>query len=263
MIEITGLSHSIGPSEILCDLTLDLPGGALTALIGPNGAGKSTLLRLIGRLEPVQRGRIRVDGLDVARTATAELALKLAVLGQQTGVASRLRVRELVGFGRWPHCHGRPGPADRAVVERALDAFGLAPLADRFLDELSGGQAQRAHIAMIVAQDTDWLLLDEPLNNLDMAHARSLMARVAGLVRDQGRGAVVVVHDVNHAAAWADHIVALKAGRIHAAGPADAVLTGGVLSALYDTPVEVIRHNGRPLVLHHDLPLERKAGGGT
>ena len=263
MIQLSGVCHQVGSTPILQSITTDLPRGKLTALIGPNGAGKSTLLRLIGRLEPLQSGAIRIDDLDLTQTPSADLARRMAVLGQQTQIASRLRLCDLVAFGRWPHHQGRPRPQDRAIVADALASFGLIPLAGRFLDEVSGGQAQRAHIAMIVAQDTDWLLLDEPLNNLDMAHARSLMARVAGLVRVQGRGAVVVVHDVNHAAAWADHIVALKAGRIHAAGPADAVLTGGVLSALYDTPVEVIRHNGRPLVLHHDLPLERKAGGGT
>lgn len=251
MIGIEALSHRIGTAPILHDVSLTLPRGGLTALIGPNGAGKSTLLRLIGRLEPIQRGRILIDGADIARTPTAALARRMAVLGQRTAIASRLRVRELVTFGRWPHCHGRPAARDHAVVHDVLDRLGLTPLAGRFLDELSGGQAQRAFIAMTLAQDTDWLLLDEPLNNLDMAHARSLMAEVGRLVGQAGRGAVVVLHDVNQAAAWADHVVALKAGRLHAAGPPDAVLTPAVLSALYDTPVEVIRHNGRPLVVPH------------
>ncbi|RJL08203.1 ABC transporter ATP-binding protein [Paracoccus siganidrum] len=251
MIQITGVSHRIGTAPILHDITAAMPAGRLTALIGPNGAGKSTLLRLIGRLEPCQAGRIEVDGLDVGRTPTERLALKLAILGQQTHIASRLRLRELVGFGRWPHHRGRPGPADQAAVEAALDAFGLAGIAGRFLDEVSGGQRQRAHIAMSFAQATDWLLLDEPLNNLDMAHARALMARLRGLVRDGGRSAVMVVHEINYAAAWADHIIAMKDGRIAAEGPPEAVLTEAVLSGLYDTPVSIGSHLGRPLVLHH------------
>ena len=144
MIRIEGLSHRIGAAAILRDIDLTLPRGKLIALIGPNGAGKSTLLRLVARLEPLQAGRIEIDGLDLARTPTERLALAMAVMGQQTRIASRLRVAELVAFGRWPHHHGRPRAADREAVRQALDAFGLTALKDRFLDEISGGQAQRA-----------------------------------------------------------------------------------------------------------------------
>lgn len=251
MIRIEGLDHRIGTAPILYDITTTLPQGRLTALIGPNGAGKSTLLRLVGRLEPIRRGRITVDGLDVAATPTDRLARQMAILGQQTAIASRLRVEQLVAFGRWPHHKGRAGPRDRAITARALAAFDLTPLAHRFLDELSGGQAQRAHIAMAFAQDTPWLLLDEPLNNLDMAHARALMTRLRDLVYGQGRSVAMVVHEVNYAAAWADHVIAMKQGRILAEGPPDRVLTEQVLSALYDTPVAVGWHLDRPLVLHH------------
>ncbi len=251
MIHLSGVSHRIGAAPILQGITTDLPRGKLTALIGPNGAGKSTLLRLIGRLEPLQQGAIRIDDLDLATTPSGELARRMAVLGQQTQIASRLRLCDLVGFGRWPHHHGRPGPRDRAIVAEALEMFGLTDLSQRFLDEVSGGQAQRACLAMTFAQDTDWLLLDEPLNNLDMSHARALMARLSGLVRGAGKSVVVVIHEVNHAAAWADHVVALKAGRIAATGTPDEVLTAPVLGALYDTEIEVTRHRGRPLVLHH------------
>ncbi|MFD1796570.1 ATP-binding cassette domain-containing protein [Paracoccus aurantiacus] len=251
MIRLSGVSHQIGGASILNDITADLPRGRLTALIGPNGAGKSTLLRLIGRLEPLQTGSIHIDDLDLARTPSAEIARRMAVLGQQTVIASRLRLSDLVAFGRWPHHQGRPRPQDRAITADALEAFGLTPLAHRFLDEVSGGQAQRAYLAMTFAQDTDWLLLDEPLNNLDMSHARSLMARLSQLVRASGKSVVVVLHEVNYAAAWADHIVALKDGRILAEGAPQDVLTENGLGALYDTPVMVTQHDGRPLVLHH------------
>ena len=250
MIRIEGVGHRIGKAQILEGIDLTLPKGGITALIGPNGAGKSTLLSLVARLEPLQQGRITVAGLDVARTPTETLARALAILPQNAGVASRLRVRELVAFGRWPHHRGRPGPQDRDLVEGAIRRLGLAPLADRFLDQLSGGQRQRAHLAMAFAQDTGWLLLDEPLAALDMAHARALMQELAAL-RDAGRSVVMVLHEVNHAAAWADHVVAMKAGRIVAEGPPDTVFTPAVLEPLYDMPLKVERYEGRPLVLHH------------
>jgi iron complex transport system ATP-binding protein len=250
MIRVDDVGHSIGKARILEGINLSLPSGKITALIGPNGAGKSTLLSLIARLERLQQGRITVAGLDVTETPTAALARALAILPQNAGVASRLRVRELVAFGRWPHHQGRPGPQDHTLVEAAIDQLGLAPLADRFLDQLSGGQRQRAHLAMAFAQDTDWLLLDEPLAALDMAHARSLMRELAAL-RDRGRSVVMVLHEVNHAAAWADHVVAMKAGRIVAEGSPDAVFTPAVLEPLYDMPLRVERFEGRPLVLHH------------
>ncbi|RMC35746.1 ABC transporter ATP-binding protein [Paracoccus alkanivorans] len=251
MITVEGVNHQIGSVRILHDIRTRLPEGRLTALIGPNGAGKSTLMRLIGRLEALQSGRITVAGHDLATTRTGELAKIMAILGQNTAIASRLRVAELVGFGRWPHHKGRPRPQDRDKVSQALEAFALTSLANRFLDEISGGQAQRAHIAMSFAQDTPWLLLDEPLNNLDMAHARGLMTLLSELVRGQGRSVAMVVHEINYAAAWADHVIAMKDGRIMAEGDPDTVLTEAVLSKLYDTPVSVGRHRNRPLVLHH------------
>lgn len=251
MIDISDLTHRISGTAILSNITASLPKGRLTALIGPNGAGKSTLLRLIGRLDPLQEGRIIVNGLDIRQTPSQDLARVMAIMGQQNTIASRLRLAELVGFGRWPHHHGRPTQKDRMIADQALADFNLTDLAHRFLDEVSGGQAQRACLAMAFAQQTDWLLLDEPLNNLDMAHGRALMARLAALVREGGKSVVVVLHDINYAAAWADHILALKDGKVMAAGAPADVLTGPMLEQIYDTPVQVITHQGRPLILHH------------
>lgn len=250
MIRVADVNHQIDDNPILTNVSCDIPQGEVTALIGPNGAGKSTLLKLMGRIEPLQTGHVAINDLDVGTTPSGQLALEMAYLGQNLSVASRLRVRELIGFGRWPHCKGHPGPVDHAAVHDALVTFDLVPFADRFLDELSGGQAQRAHLAMTFAQSTPWMLLDEPLNNLDMAHSRALMKRLSDL-RDAGRSVVIVLHDLNHAAAWADHLIAMKNGRIAASGTAEEVLTPQTLAALYETDVQVLRYAGRPLVLHH------------
>lgn len=251
MIEIDNVSHAIDGTPILTDIDLAIPKGGVTALIGPNGAGKSTLLSLIARLDPVQSGTIRVDGLDVCTTPTKRLAQVLAILRQEQVFSTRLTVRQLVGFGRFPHSRGKLTAMDRAKVDAALTALRLQPLADRFLDTLSGGQRQRALVAMCFAQETDYLLLDEPLNNLDMAHARALMEQLRDLADRHNRTVVVVLHEVNYAAAHADRIVALKDGRIAAEGSPSDVLTGPALSAIFGTEVAVHEVAGRRVALHH------------
>lgn len=250
MIEVAKLGHRIGKSQILRDISVTLPAGQITALIGPNGAGKSTLLNLIARQEPVQAGQIQIDGADLSTIAHRDLALRLAVVAQSVGVASRLRVRELVHFGRWPHHQGRAGPEDQARVARALEDFDLTDLAERFLDEISGGQRQRAFVAMADCQDTAWLLLDEPLNNLDLRHATRLMTHLDGLART-GKGVVIVVHDLNYALTWADHLVALADGAVAFAGPTREVARAAALSRLYDTEVRLDWTEDGPLVRHH------------
>nr|WP_303623810.1 ATP-binding cassette domain-containing protein [Shimia sp. CNT1-13L.2] len=236
------------------DINLDIPRAGATAIIGPNGAGKSTLLNLVARLQPLQTGSISIDGQDVGKTPTAQIAKALAIVSQQNFVASRLRVRDLVGFGRWPHHRGRMGPEDHEAVDQALAAFDLLSFQSRFLDELSGGQQQRAFVAMGFAQGTDWLLLDEPLNNLDMFHARALMKRVHGVSRSGaagGRQVLMVVHEINYVAAWADHVVALREGEVALQGAPEEILTSAALSGLYEMDIQVSEHQGRPLVLHH------------
>ena len=175
MISVSGVSFSYGKTRVLDDVSLDITDGGVTALVGPNGAGKSTLLNLIARLLPLQSGSISVDNLEIGRTSGIELARRLAILPQTQSVAPRLTVSELVQFGRYPHCQGRPGPSDFAKVADAIDQLGLKAHANATLNSLSGGLRQRAFAAMVFAQDTKYLLLDEPLNSLDIASSRSLM----------------------------------------------------------------------------------------
>lgn len=254
MISIRNVNHKIGKSNILHDINVDIPATGITAIIGPNGAGKSTLLGLIARLTPLQSGHIKIDNANITATPTDEMALKLAIVAQKNTVASRLSVRDLVGFGRWPHHKGRMTSADHIAVDTALAAFGLTDLCARFLDELSGGQQQRAFVAMGFAQGTDWLLLDEPLNNLDMFHARTLMHRIHHMSRPNQtppRKVLLVAHEINYVAAWADHVVALKSGRVAFCGTPNDILTSPILSDLYDMEIAVTSHAGRPLILHH------------
>ncbi|KUF11082.1 ATP-binding cassette domain-containing protein [Pseudoponticoccus marisrubri] len=237
MIEIRNVSLSLRGSAILHDITAGLPQTGITALIGPNGAGKSSLLHLCAGLLRPSGGVIAVDGGDVTRMAHRDRARRIAVLTQAQALGSRLTVGDLVGFGRWPHHLGRPREADRQVVAEALALFDLETLSGRQVETLSGGQKARAFTAMAWAQSTPWLLLDEPLAALDPRFARDLMARLHAMSQTgpQARGVVIVVHDLNAAALWADHVVALRDGRLFADGPAAEVLTPATLGALFDT----------------------------
>lgn len=251
-IEAQSVCSSYGDTQVLHDVTACFAQGGVTSLIGPNGAGKSTLLGVMSRLQHSDSGRVLVDGVDVSKNGGRELACRLAVLRQENSMAIRLTVRELVGFGRFPHNGGRPSPDDIEHVEYALSAMELEEFADRYLDELSGGQRQRAHIAMVLAQDTDYVLLDEPLNNLDLRHATSIMRLLRRTAAERGKTIVLVIHDINIAAAYSDRIIAMKDGRIIADGtPADIMCTE-VLRDVYDMDMQVTQVTGRYVALYFD-----------
>ncbi|MBO0343957.1 ATP-binding cassette domain-containing protein [Roseibium sp. CAU 1637] len=250
MIDIQNVTYHHGRSLILDDVSLRLKKGGITALVGPNGAGKSTLFALMARLLPLQSGSIRFDEMEVGKTGTQSLARKLAILRQEANVASRITVRDLVGFGRFPHHQGRASEADEAFVQKSLHEFDLASIADRFIDELSGGQRQRALVAMAFAQDTDYLLLDEPLNNLDMYFARSLMQQLRALADAYGKTIVIVLHEINYASGHADEIIALKQGRVALQAPPESFMTAENLFAIYGMDVQVETFGNRKIALH-------------
>ncbi|SIQ48476.1 iron complex transport system ATP-binding protein [Rhizobium sp. RU35A] len=251
MIEIKSVSLVREGQRVLDSIDLLLPRGGLTALVGPNGAGKSTLLSLAARLLPLQDGSVTIDGLPVESTPGKLLAKKIAILRQDSGPPPRVSVRDMVGFGRFPHSGGRMTAQDRTMVEEALARFELEALANRSLDRLSGGQRQRVMVAMTYCQDTDYILLDEPLNNLDMYHARQLMLELRRLVDETGRTIVIVLHDINHASASADRIIAMKNGMIAADGSPETVMRTEVLEAIYGFRVPVIETNGMRLALQY------------
>jgi iron-siderophore transport system ATP-binding protein len=249
MISIQNVSHAIQDQPILRNINLELPRGGITALIGPNGAGKSTLLSLIARLQKLQSGQITVDSLKVGQCSDRALAQALAIMVQNTQVSARLRVEELIGMGRYPWHQGRPGSQDREIVSDTLARFSLEPFANRFLDEISGGQRQRALVGMAYAQSTDYLLLDEPLNNLDIAAARQLMQDLRTMADKGGKSIVIVLHDINYAAAFADRIVVMAEGQIAAVGTPKDIITPHALNAYFNTDAEIMTIKGRPVVL--------------
>ncbi|MEL6520726.1 MAG: ATP-binding cassette domain-containing protein [Pseudomonadota bacterium] len=249
MIAIENLGHQHGNVTVLRDINLVIPKSGITALIGPNGAGKSTLLSLMARLEPIQTGRITVDDLTLGKCSTKVLARRLAILPQSSDAGLRLTVRELVAFGRYPHHAGHPGPEDDAITDKALALFGLEPIAQRRTDSLSGGQRQRVLLAMVYAQDTDYILLDEPLNNLDMAAAGALMAILQRLCTERQKTIVIVLHDVNYASLYADKIVTLKDGQLGPTGHPTSVLVPETLRSVFGVNARVRQIEGRPFVL--------------
>lgn len=251
-LEARALHAGYPGAPVLRGVDLAVPTGAMTVLVGPNGCGKSTLLRALGRILAPAAGEVRLDGRPIGDWPTRAVARRLALLPQGPAAPEGLTVRELVAQGRYPHLVFLRGPsaADAAAVGRALAATGLEALADRPLDALSGGQRQRAWIAMTLAQETDLILLDEPTTFLDLKVQVDVMACLAGIARS-GRTLVVVLHELNVAAAFADHLVMMRDGRIAAAGTPAAVMTPATLRAVFDLEAEVIADplSGRPVCL--------------
>lgn len=250
MIEFADVSKSYQDMVVLGPVSGVIEDGGITAVVGPNGAGKSTLLTIIGRLLDPTSGTVTVGGMDVRTTRSRDLAKHLSILRQENHMTARLTVRELVGFGRFPHSQGRLTPECREKVEAAITFLNLADLADRFLDQLSGGQRQRAFVAMVLAQDTRYVLLDEPLNNLDMKHSVLMMRQLRRAADELGKTIVIVIHDINFAAAYSDRIIALRDGQVVTSGTVAEMMDDAVLTDVFDTPVEVHHINGRPTAVY-------------
>ncbi|MFD0556186.1 iron complex transport system ATP-binding protein [Stackebrandtia endophytica] len=240
MITLESVKKNYSTEVAIGPIDLSIPVGGVTALVGPNGAGKSTLLTMVGRLLGMDEGSVEIAGYDVATTNSKDLAKIVSILRQENHFVTRLTVRQLVGFGRFPHSKGRLTTVDEEMISRAIDFLGLEDLEGRYLDELSGGQRQRAYVAMVLAQDTEYLLLDEPLNNLDMQHSVQMMRHLRRAATELGRTVVIVLHDINFAGHYADRICAMKNGGVVEYGTPDEIMTDEVLSRVFDTPVEVV-----------------------
>ncbi|MGD3109048.1 ABC transporter ATP-binding protein [Streptomyces sp. YGL11-2] len=234
-------------------LDLDVPHGAVTVVVGPNACGKSTLLRALGRLLRPRGGAVLLDGTDLARIPTRKIARSLGLLPQTPVAPEAITVADLVARGRQPHQRWwrQWSEADERAVAEAMARTGIAPLADRPVDELSGGQRQRVWIAMALAQDTDLLLLDEPTTYLDISHQVEVLDLIRRLNHDRDRTVVAVLHDLNQAARYADHLVAMKAGRIVAQGHPGKVVTADLVREVFGLDSVVVPDpvTGSPLVV--------------
>jgi iron complex transport system ATP-binding protein len=270
-LRASGLRLAYDDRLIVDDLDLAVPPGRVTAIVGANACGKSTLLRALARLLTPRGGAVRLDGRALQSVPTRELAQRLGILPQSPVAPEGLTVIDLVSRGRSPHqtWWRQWSEADERAVAGALAATGLTGLADRLVDELSGGQRQRAWIAMAVAQGTEVLLLDEPTTYLDLAHQIDVLDLVADLNRRENRTVVMVLHDLNQACRYADHVVAMKSGRIVAEGAPADVITAQSVEEVFDLRCQVMRDpvSGTPLVIpmgrHHDGAAQETADGGA
>ncbi len=250
MIEVRGIVKKYGDNPVVDNVSLNIEKGKITSFIGPNGAGKSTLLSMISRIMKKDEGEVIIDGRELEKWNTRELAKKIAILKQSNNINVRLTIKEIVSFGRYPHCEGRLTKEDTKYVDEAIEYMQIKDIEDRYLDELSGGQRQRAYIAMVIAQNTEYVLLDEPLNNLDMKHSVQMMKVLRGLVDDLGKTVVIVMHDINFASVYSDKIVILKDGKIVKDDITDAIISKDVLEDVYEIDFHIKNINGNNICVY-------------
>ena len=232
-------------------VSFELPKGKVISLIGPNGAGKSTVMGMISRLIAQDDGSVDFEGKDMSKWKSRDLARRLAILTQSNHVQMKLTVRELVAFGRFPYSGNRITAEDEEIIEKAIAYMELEEFEDRFIDELSGGQRQRAYIAMVIAQDTKYVLLDEPTNNLDIYHATNMMKIVRRLCDELGKTVILVLHEINYAAFYSDYICAFVDGKISKFGTVEEVMTKENLSEIYRVDFEILEIEGKPLSIYY------------
>ncbi|WP_432353280.1 iron ABC transporter ATP-binding protein [Sporosarcina sp. A2] len=243
MIQVRELTKAYGNKAVVEKVSVDIHPGKITSFIGPNGAGKSTLLSMVSRLLDADTGEVLVDNNNVKKMKSNEFSKRVSILKQSNFMNVRLTIRELVSFGRFPHSKGRLQAEDIQIVNQALDYMDLMSMEHQYLEELSGGQRQRAFIAMVIAQDTDYILLDEPLNNLDMKHSVQIMKILRRLVDELGKTVVIVLHDINFASVYSDRIVALKEGRVVKDGPTNDIINSESLREIYDMDIPIQQMN--------------------
>ena len=250
-MNVRNLIKKYDGKAVVDSVSFELPRGKVISLIGPNGAGKSTVMGMISRLIARDSGEIDFEDRDLARWKSKDLAKRLAILTQRNEVQMKLTVRELVAFGRFPYSGSHLNAEDLRIIDQAIAYMELEEYQDRFIDELSGGQRQRAYIAMVIAQDTDYVLLDEPTNNLDIYHATNMMKIVRRLCDELGKTVILVLHEINYAAFYSDYICAFRDGKVAKFGTVEEVITKSTLSEIYNVDFEIMNIGGKPLTIYY------------
>lgn len=232
-------------------VSFEIPKGKVISLIGPNGAGKSTVLGMISRLIAKDSGVIQFEEKELDKWKSKELAKKLSILTQQNNIQMKLTVRELVAFGRFPYSGNKLTMEDNKMIDDAISYMELQNIEECFIDEISGGQRQRAYIAMVIAQNTEYILLDEPTNNLDIYHASNMMRTVRRLCDELGKTVILVLHEINYAAFYSDYICAFVDGKIAKFGTVEEVIKKEILSEIYNVDFRIIYIDGKPLSVYY------------
>ncbi|WP_240374463.1 ABC transporter ATP-binding protein [Bacillus piscicola] len=250
MVKVKNIFKKYGNKNVVENVSVEIEKGKITTFIGPNGAGKSTLLSMVSRLIAKDSGEVLIDNEEVGAASSKELAKKMSILRQSNFLNVRLTVEDLVAFGRFPYSQGKLKEEDWQHVEEAISYMELEEMRHKFLDQLSGGQRQRAFIAMVIAQDTEYILLDEPLNNLDMKHSVQIMKVLRQLVDDLGKTVVIVIHDINFASCYSDYIVAMKNGQVVREGSTEEIINRDVLKEIYDLDMTIQHINKQKICMY-------------
>lgn len=250
-MNVKNLIKKYDGKTVVNSVSFEIPKGKVTSLIGPNGAGKSTVMGIISRLIARDAGIVMFEDQDISNWKSKELAKRLAILTQSNNIQMKLTVRELVTFGRFPYSAGHNTEEDERIIDQAIAYMELEGIQDQFIDELSGGQRQRAYIAMVIAQDTEYVLLDEPTNSLDIYHASKMMKIVRRLCDELGKTVILVLHEINYAAFYSDYICAFVDGKIAKMGTVKEVITKENLAEIYNVDFEIMEIEGRPLSIYY------------
>ncbi len=250
-MQVKELTKKYDKKTVVDGVSFEIPKGKVISLIGPNGAGKSTVMGIISRLISRDGGHVEFDGTDISKWKSRDLSKRLAILTQTNNIQMKLTVRELVTFGRFPYSGSHTTKEDEEIIDRAIAYMELQEFENRFIDELSGGQRQRAYIAMVIAQDTEFVILDEPTNNLDIYHATNMMKIVRRLCDELNKTVILVLHDINYAAFYSDYICAFVDGKVAKFGTVQEVMTKETLSEIYKVDFEILEIAGKPLSIYY------------